>query len=220
VTTPNDQAPLKPRQKAFARELGIAIANGGRDQDVVRAYEAAGYRADRGNARRLAADPRVKAIADEACAEALRLAGLHIGYLQAKALEMLNLSPVRVLLAIRKCLNAEGVLRRDLSEEEVAQLEAATWALSKSRIGDVNVEIGDKKSIIEMLAKQTGAGKEEASVNVSMTLEQLVAQSMRPKGPVSPPGVPRSSHDPNGDAPHQLADLLDTERRGVGGRRF
>lgn len=176
-----EDKPLSHKQRNFARELGIAIASGGRDADLVRAYEAAGYASDRGNARRLAADPRIKAIADQTCAEALRIAGLHVGYLQAQALRMLHLSPARVLLAIQKCLDHEGNLRDDLTAEEVAQLEADTWALSKLRIGDINVEIADKKAIIEMLAKQLGAGKEENTTTVAVTLEQLVAQSMTPK---------------------------------------
>jgi hypothetical protein len=180
-----ENAPLSAKQRLFARELGVAIAQGGRDEHLVKAYQSAGYAPHRGNARRLAADPRVRAIADEACAEALRLAGLHIGYLQAKALEMLHLSPARVLLAVRKCLDDEGVLRRDLAEQEIANLEAATWALSKLRIGDVNVEIGDKKSIIEMLAKQLGVGKDNSTTTVEVSLEQLIAQSMRPFDPQS-----------------------------------
>ena len=138
------------------------MAGGGRDDDLVKAYEAAGYAPDRGNARRLAADPRVKVIADEACAEALRLAGLHIGYLQAKALELLHTSPTKLYHAIAKCLDDDGKLRGDLSEDERAELDAATWPLSKLKCGDISIEIADKKSIIEMLAKQLGVGKDEA----------------------------------------------------------
>ena len=66
------------------------------DRDFTAAYAAAGYAPNRGNAARLAADPRVRAIAEKACEDALRLAGIHIGYLQAKALELLHASPTKI----------------------------------------------------------------------------------------------------------------------------
>lgn len=189
----DESAPLNARQRAFARELGIAIAKGGRDEDLVDAYAAAGYARDRGNARRLAADPRVRAIADEACAEALRLAGLHIGYLQAKALELLHANPVRIHRALAKFLEAhvygEGdntavrlQMRDDLSAEEEMLLDAATWPLAKFSInkdGAISIELPDKKGLIEMLAKQLGVGKDEpGDVNVNVGLEALVVQSL------------------------------------------
>jgi hypothetical protein len=172
------QEPLNARQLAFARELGIAIAKGGRDDDLVAAYEAAGYSPDRGNARRLAADPRVKAIADKACEEALRLAGLHIGYLQAKALEILHTSPVTIHRMLAKSRQ-----KMTLTEEDEAAIDAATWALSEFKIdkdGMISIKLPDKKGIIEMLAKQLGHGRDEpASVNLS--LETLILQSMKDK---------------------------------------
>lgn len=171
--------PLNSRQLAFARELGVARAKGGRDEDLTRAYEAAGYSPDRGNARRLAADPRIRKIADEACAEALERAGLHIQYLQAKALEMLHLSPAKVHMAISKCLGDDGNWRKDLTADEIAELNAATWALSKLKVGDLTVELPDGKGLIEMLAKQLGAGTDHNQVNVGITLESLVGASMK-----------------------------------------
>jgi hypothetical protein len=186
--------PLNHRQRAFARELGIAIAKGGRDDDLVEAYAAAGYARDRGNARRLAADPRVRAIADEACAETLRLAGLHIGYLQAKALELLHASTTRIHREMSKCLQADEYfpesdnpvvrfrIKEDLTPDQQAALDAATWPLSKFKIdkdGVISIELPDKKGIIEMLAKQLGVGKDEAGdVNVNVGLEALVVQSL------------------------------------------
>jgi hypothetical protein len=190
-----DQKPLSWRQRTFARELGLAVAAGGRDDELVKAYVAAGYAPDRGNARRLAADPRVKSIADEACAEALRLAGLHIGYLQAKALELLHASPTRIHRELAKTLQADEygsgehtVLRfstKDLTPEEEAALDTITWPLSKLKIdkdGIISIELPDKKGIIEMLAKQLGVGKDEAGdVNVNVGLEALVTQSLQVK---------------------------------------
>ena len=185
--------PLNPRQKTFARELGLAIAKGGRDDDLIEAYTAAGYAADRGNARRLAADPRIRAIADEACAEALRVAGLHIGYLQAKALELLHANPMRIHRSLAKLMTAEVYgedpntvvrlqMRADLTPAEEALLDEVTWPLSKFRIdkdGVISIELPDKKGIIEMLAKQLGVGKDEpGDVNVSIGLEALVMQSL------------------------------------------
>lgn len=179
IETPSNE-PLNMRQLAFARELGVALAAGGRDAEILKAYEAAGYSSDRGNARRLAADPRVKAIALTECRAALERAGLHIEYLQAKALEMLHLSPVAIHRAILKCLDDDGTWRDDLTPAEIAELERATWALSKLKIGDLHIEIADKKALVEMLAKQLGVGKDDNSVNVSMSLENLVAASMAP----------------------------------------
>ena len=188
------EKPLNRQQLAFARELGVAIAKGGRDDDLVAAYEAAGYAPDRGNARRLAADPRVRKIADEACQEALRLSGLHIGYLQAKALELLHASPTAIHRRISKFMTCDlemtekgpiyhPRLRADMTEEECAELDAATWALSKFKInekGVIEIDIPDKKSLIEMLAKQLGFGKDNpANVNVDVTLEQMIAASYK-----------------------------------------
>lgn len=177
LTTDDSEAPLNMRQRAFGRELGVAIARG--DHDYVAAYEAAGYAPDRGNASRLAADPRIRAIADQVCGEQLRLAGLHIGYLQAKALKLLHTSPAEIHRIIGKCLNDEGHLRSDLTPEEIIELDRATWVLSKLKIGDLAVELPDKKGIIEMLAKQLGVGKEDSSVNVDVSLEALVNQSIQ-----------------------------------------
>ncbi len=177
----------------FARELGLAIAKGGRDDDLIDAYTAAGYAPDRGNARRLAADPRVRAIADHACEEALRLAGLHIGYLQAKALELLHANPMRIHRNLAKFMTAEVYgedpntvvrlqMRADLTPDEEAVLDSVTWPMSKFKIdkdGVISIELPDKKGIIEMLAKQLGVGKDDAGdVNVNVGLEALVMQSL------------------------------------------
>ncbi len=190
---PPDPKPLNPRQKVFARELGLAIAKGCRDDDLIDAYTAAGYAPDRGNARRLAADPRVRAIADHACEEALRLAGLHIGYLQAKALELLHANPMRIHRNLAKFMTAEVYgedpntvvrlqMRDDLTPDEEAALDSVTWPLSKFKIdkdGVISIELPDKKGIIEMLAKQLGVGKDDAGdVNVNVGLEALVMQSL------------------------------------------
>ena len=191
ITTDDSEAPLNLRQRAFARELGIAIARG--DNDYVAAYEAAGYAPDRGNASRLAADPRVKAIAEQICAEQLRLAGLHIAYLQAKALELLRASSTKMHRILSKAMTADisetehgpiahPRLRDDLTPEEEAEIDAATWALSEFKIdkdGVITVKLPDKKGIIEMLAKQLGVGKEDNSVNVDVSLEALVQQSIQ-----------------------------------------
>jgi hypothetical protein len=195
VTPDDSENPLNARQLAFARELGIAWANGGRDAELTKAYAAAGFKPDRGNARRLAADPRVKSIAQVACREALERAGLHIEYLQAKALEMLHSSPTKVFRSISKFIkvdeysSGENVLLRfrlrdDLSADEEAELDSAAWPLSEFKIdkdGILAIKLPDKKAIIEMLAKQLGVGKDDNQTNVSVTLESLVAASMQPK---------------------------------------
>ena len=163
-----EEKPLNHQQRTFARELGIAIASGGRDEQITKAYQAAGYSPNRGNARRLAADPRVKAIADKACAEQLRLAGLHIGYLQAKALELLHASPTGIH---RKISEAMKVGLSELAPEARAELDSATWALSEFKIdkdGIITIKLPDKTRIIEMLAKQMGIGKDESDVNVAV----------------------------------------------------
>lgn len=186
-----EEKPLNARQLAFARELGVAMAKG--DRDFTRAYQSAGYAADRGNAARLASDPRVKAIADRACEEAARLNGLHIGYLQAKAMQLLDATATAIYREIGRFIevvrDVEGNpvsvhFRQNLSPAECAELDAATWALSDLKIdkdGVVAIKLPDKKALIEMLAKQLGVGKDDHSVNVDVTLEALVAQSMQTK---------------------------------------
>jgi hypothetical protein len=179
------EKPLNRRQKVFARELGVAIAKGGRDDDLVEAYVAAGYARDRGNARRLAADPRVCKIADEACAAALRLAGLNIQYLHARALELLHASPTAIHRRLSSAMTADiemtdkgpivhPRLRSDLSDDEKRALDAECWALTEFKIdkdGVIAVKVPDKKGIIEMLAKQLGVGNDNSNVNVRFILE-------------------------------------------------
>jgi hypothetical protein len=193
IEAPSNE-PLNMRQLAFARELGVALAAGGRDAEILKAYEAAGYSSDRGNARRLAADPRVKAIALTECRAALERAGLHIEYLQSKALEILGASPTKVFRSISKFIAVERYgtgeneivrfrLRDDLTPDEESELDSAAWPLSEFKIdqnGMITIKLPDKKAIIEMLAKQLGVGKDDNSVNVSMSLENLVAASMAP----------------------------------------
>jgi len=173
--------PLNPRQKAFARELGVAMAEGKRD--FTAPYAKAGYSPHHGNAARLAADPQVKAIVDEVCAEQLRLAGLHVGYLQAKALQLLHASPTAIHRKIASFIelieDGEGDVlyarfRRNLTPEEAAELDAVTWPLTEFKIdkdGVVTIKLPDKKSLIEMLAKQLGVGKDDpANVNVGVAV--------------------------------------------------
>jgi hypothetical protein len=174
--------PLNPRQLAFARELGIAIARG--DRNFSKAYAAAGYKPERGNARRLAVDPRVRKIADEACRDALERTGLKIEYLQAKALVLLHASVTELLREIGRCLERDEKtgtvrLKMGLSDEEKRAVDAATWPLCELKIdkdGVVAIRLPDKKSIIEMLSKQLGVGS-DTSVNVDLTLENLIAAS-------------------------------------------
>jgi hypothetical protein len=185
VPVATNDSPLNYRQRAFARELGLAIAEGGGDDYLIKAYERAGYAPDRGNARRLAADPRVKALADEACAESLRLMGLHIGYLQAKALELLRASPTKIRRGIQ--IYEAAKLLPTMTARELEQLDVVidelTWPLSEFKIdkdGVIAIKLPDKKAIIEMLAKQLGVGRDDGTnVNVGVSFEQLVQQSIQ-----------------------------------------
>jgi hypothetical protein len=186
------EQPLNPRQIAFARHLALAIAGG--DRDFTQAYAEAGYAPNRGNAARLAADPRIKSIAEAQCRDALERNGLKVEYLQAKALELLHTSPTEVHRVISRFLVAENHgdgenpivrfrLRDDLSDEDRRMLDRATWPLTEFKIdkdGIVAIKVPDKKAIIEMLCKQLGVGKDE-SVNVAVSLEALIAQSMQPR---------------------------------------
>src|SRR5882672_2768559 len=159
-----EKEPLNRKQIAFAERLGIAWAEGKRNFEDI--YEEVGYKRHRGNSARLASDPRVIEIAQRACAEANRLNGLYIGYLQAKALSMLEANAFsihRKLLEVR--LNDSrgmGVL----TPEQEAELEAVTWPLSKFKIdkdGVISVELPDKKGVIEMLAKMLGNMPDETA---------------------------------------------------------
>ena len=194
VAASDETEPLNPRQMAFARYLGIAIAKGGTDRELVEAYKEAGYSGEnyehaRGNARRLAADPRVKAIAEKACQDELEVIGLRIGYLQGKALEMLHASPTKIYRVIQLY---EAAKRKhgvgEVIPEELAELEElldkTTWPLNEFKIdkdGIISIKLPDKKGLIEMLAKQLGHGKDDSSVNIGLTLEQIIAQSMTAK---------------------------------------
>lgn len=192
-TIQETEKPLNPRQKVFAHELGIAWASG--ERDYTKAYQKAGFKPDRGNARRLAADPRVIRVADELCKQALKMNGLQIEYLQAKALQLLERSVGGVLLDIHEYMDEEVIpgedgkeaavvyrLRTDLREDERAKFEAATWCLNDLKIDDkgvITLKMPDKKGLIEMLAKQLGVGNDVTNLNVGITLEQLVGASMK-----------------------------------------
>jgi hypothetical protein len=182
------EKPLNRQQKAFARELGVVFAGGGKNGDILAAYEKAGYAPDYRNAVRLASDPRIRELAETACKEALRLSGLHIGYLQAKALELLHASPTAIHRRISKFMTTDieqteqgsvshPRLRSDMTPEECAELDAATWSLSKFKInekGVLDIEVPDKKAIIDMLSKQLGVGKEETNVNVAVGVRFVI----------------------------------------------
>lgn len=163
--------PLNARQKVFGRELGVAMAAGSRNFEA--AYETAGYARHRGNAARLAANPEVTKIADEACAKALRLSGLHIGYLQAKGLSLLDATATNIQRRIAKHLIRDattGIVKFGaLTEDDEAELDAATWAVSKLKIdkdGVIAIEIPDKKGLIEMLAKMIGSIPDETAAAI------------------------------------------------------
>lgn len=183
IAADSENEPLNWRQKAFARELGVAIAKGGRDEDLVCAYAAVGYKPNRGNARRLASDPRIRKLAEGACAEALYQAGLNIQYLQAKALELLHASPTKIFRAIKAYQAVERSVGDKPPAEAQAELDAAldavTWPLSEFKIdkdGIIAIKLPDKKALIEMLAKQLGVGQ-DTNVNVGLSLEELVLKS-------------------------------------------
>jgi len=126
-----DQQPLNPRQKAFARELGVAWANGKRD--FSEAYEAAGYKRDRGNAARLAKDPRVEAIANQVAAEAVKLAGVNLAYLQAKLLLVAQADPLSVVGQ-----DEDGTLKAKTLDELTSTERAA---ISEMKIEDGKVTL-------------------------------------------------------------------------------
>jgi len=71
----------------------------------------------------------------------------------------------------------------NLTPEQQTALDEATWALSEFKIdkdGVIAIKLPDKKSIIEMLAKQLGVGRDDGTnVNVGVSFEQLVQQSIQ-----------------------------------------
>jgi hypothetical protein len=152
--------PLNARQRAFGRELGIAWADGRRDFSD--AYAKAGYKPHRGNAARLADDPRVQKIAEEVASIAVKLSGVNLAYLQASALKLLEANVVELHRIIGDVLifdREAGAYRvKELTDEQRAQLERQAWAMSKLKLGDVTVEITDKRSIIETLLKTVPNG--------------------------------------------------------------
>lgn len=66
------EKPLNARQRRFAEELAVS-------DSVDEAYAKAGFRPHRGNARRLAADPRIRKLVRDATLIAAELAGVHLG---------------------------------------------------------------------------------------------------------------------------------------------
>lgn len=166
--------PLNPKQKAFGRELGIAIASG--DRNFEQAYVKAGYRRNRGNAARLAGDQRVRAIADDVAAEALKHAGLHLGYLQAKLLEMVHSNVYDVHRKVSAALRRpEG----EMTPEEETALMSATWPMSEMAIdkdGGLRIKLPDKKSVIETLFKTLPGAMAPSKVAVTNAQGEDVPQ--------------------------------------------
>jgi hypothetical protein len=152
--------PLSARQSAFACELGIELAEGRRN--FTAAYIRAGYTAGpaaRGNAARLARDPRIWEVVDKVAREAVRLSGVHLAYLQAKALQLLETNVLDVHRRVAESMEydpeSEMVRPRDLTAEQKAELYAATWAMSEVRTSDglIAVKIPDKRGTLELLLK-------------------------------------------------------------------
>lgn len=152
--TTNALKPLNDKQKLFGRELGLAIIEGRRPED---AYEKAGYSRHRRNAYRLAADKRVQAIADEMATEALRLSGLHLGYLQAKAKSLFELNATKTFYEHDP--ESKRMVLRDLS----AIADDQTWAISKIKMDPdtgavTEIEVPDKLAVFNALIKTMPKG--------------------------------------------------------------
>lgn len=162
MSPPRQPPPLNAKQKLFARELGIALAEGKRPED---AYERAGYKRHRRNAFRLASDSRIQEIADAAAIEALRLSGLHIAYLQSKTLKLFNLNMAKAFFES----DASGELKlRNLA----LVADEDTWAISKVKLDAetgkvVEVEVPDKIVAFNALIKTMPKAVAPASVELT-----------------------------------------------------
>jgi hypothetical protein len=156
------QRPLNAKQKLFGRELGIALAEGKKPED---AYERAGYRRHRRNAFRLATDKRVQAIADATAAEALRLNGLHLAYLQAKTLGLFELNAFKTFY--ERGADGKATLRNlaDVADEH-------TWAITKFTMDPetgrlVDIEVPDKLAAFNALLKTMPKGMAPVRTEIS-----------------------------------------------------
>ncbi len=88
--------PLDIRQRHFAEELALRGLDHPYSHGVADAYERAGYEWNRGNAARLAADPRIRAEVKRIQTQAADLAGVHLGriLIEMSRIALLNLDDV------------------------------------------------------------------------------------------------------------------------------
>jgi hypothetical protein len=195
------------------------------------AYAEAGFGGDakwhRYNASRLANRPTVKARIEELRVEFEAMSAIQVEYIRHQLLKTLEADPRD--LYERDPNDPTG---RRCRLRPIADLPRhLTAAISKLKLDPetgslVEVSLADKNAAAATLLRSLPGGADEA--DRGPTLEQLIMATQRTDRPGAlklevVTGVPRSPHDPNGDAPHQLADLPDAERnqvRGVEGRRF
>lgn len=176
--------PILKNQKheAFAQ----ALAKG---QNADEAYQAAGFKANRGNAARLKANDNIRKRVAEIAESAANRAEIDI----ARTLrEMVRLGTSDV----RRMFDENGNLRpvHELDDETaaaVASIEVVTRTLGKNDDGSVDVEhihklkLWDKNAALDKIAKHLGMFVEKHQHDVSDPMAQLLREisgnSFRPR---------------------------------------
>ncbi|MES2671603.1 MAG: terminase small subunit [Pseudomonadota bacterium] len=147
------QKPLNPRQRQFALEL----ATGEKPLD---AQEKAGFKPHRGNAARLAADPRVQAIVETAGMEAARLAGVHLGRVLVEQARIAYFNIGELLFR-----DARGQIVLDKSGMPIIDYSAMTndhlAAVAKIDFEKGKIEFHDKVGVLRDLMKYLNPNAEK-----------------------------------------------------------
>lgn len=145
-STITEHPPLKPRQRAFARELAL--------KPLEDAYEAAGYKRHHGNARRLADElwehPAFRHELETVQERAKALAGVHLAHIQ---LELAKLGFANMQDFIR--VTEEGGFEIDLSKMTRAQA-AAIQEVGYDANGRMKLKLHEKRGALTDLAKIVG----------------------------------------------------------------
>lgn len=137
--------PLNSRQRQFALELATG-------EKPLEAQAKAGFKPHRGNAARLAADPRVQAIVEVAGMEAARLAGVHLGRVLIEQARIAYFNIGELLFR-----DAQGQIVLDKSGMPIIDYSAMTndhfAAVAKIDFEKGKIEFHDKVGVLRDLMK-------------------------------------------------------------------
>jgi len=158
--------PLNYRQRRFAEELAVC-------SNAIEAQAKAGFKPHRGNAARLAADPRVQAVVETAAMQAAKLAGVHLGrvLVEQARIAYFNIADVLMYDALGQVvLDKQGMPIVDYS----AMTREHFAAVAKIDFEKGKIEFHDKVGVLRDLVKflTPASGKDDKPAGDTFVFNQ------------------------------------------------